>query len=169
MQIQGLLFGEAVKVGIFRTIWKVSIKASFIPSIFSASSPKPKAIFGVLLAFVDLAADAGNADDRGGHVHDLGQVFQGDHLPEVIPALALLPKVVDELAQPGRRFHGLLEPGLDLGALHLAVLRQKFLQKAAALQVIQQFLGIVFRLSDTISCRRRADDKIRTYRFSSFC
>src|SRR5208282_3317587 len=90
MQIKSLRLGEAVNVGIFRTMPEGFQEGLLEAQHLLGVRPKAKAIPGVRLALIDLAADAGNADDGGGQVHHLGEILQGNHLPEVIPALALL-------------------------------------------------------------------------------
>ncbi|MBM4275409.1 MAG: hypothetical protein FJ134_13255 [Deltaproteobacteria bacterium] len=92
-----------------------------ISSIFSAKT-QTETILGVRPAFVHLAADAGDANDGIGQIHYLGEIFQGHHLAEVIPALAPLLEMVDEFFQPSRTLKGFSEVLLELGSGFIAVL-----------------------------------------------
>ena len=61
---------------------------------------EPEAVTGVVIAGTAFTADAGHSDDGTGEIQDLVEIFQGNHLAEVISSALSLVKPVTQMSQP---------------------------------------------------------------------
>ena len=96
-----------------------------------------EAIAGVVIAGAIFAADTRNSDNAAGKIQNFVEIFKGNHLAVVVPAIASLSKPEINLPQPGGSLHAKLVSFFQIRHLAIADIPYEVFDEVASPQVRQ--------------------------------